>query len=44
VPVTVLGDTTPEPDELVVISFLNPVNARMGGFWGLAFAGIADDD
>jgi hypothetical protein len=44
VPVTILGDTTPEPDELVVLSFLNPVNARIGGFWGLAFAGIADDD
>ncbi len=42
--VTVTGDEVPEGDELLVVSFRNPTNARMGGFWGLGFGGIADDD
>jgi hypothetical protein len=41
---TVVGDTGPEPDEYVVVSFSQPTNARMGGFWGLGFAVITDDD
>jgi hypothetical protein len=42
--VTVRGDEVAEPDEYVVVSFNHPTNARMGGFWGLGFAVIADDD
>ena len=42
--VLVRGDEVPEPDEYVVVSFRSPTNARMGGFWGLGFAVIADDD
>jgi len=42
--ITVVGDARPEPDEYVVVSFAQPTNARMGGFWGLGFAVIANDD
>jgi hypothetical protein len=38
------GDTTAEPDDYVVASFTNPQNARIGGYWGLGFAIIDDDD
>ena len=34
VPITVLGNST-GADELIVVSFTNPTNAVMGGFWGL---------
>jgi hypothetical protein len=44
VPVTMNGDTTAEPDEYVVVSFHDPTNAVMGGYWGLGFAVVADDD
>ncbi len=44
VEVTVHGDLDVEPDELVVISFHSPTGARMGGFWGLGFLTILDDD
>ncbi len=42
--ITVTGDIRPEPDEYLVVSFLHPTNARMGGFWGLGFGVITDDD
>ena len=38
------GDVVDEPDEYVVVAFGNPTHARMGGFWGLGFAILADDD
>ena len=44
VPVTVKGDTTAETDEYIVVSFTHPTNARMGGFWGLGFGVITNDD
>ena len=44
VSITVVGDTRPEPDEYVVVSFSQPTNAWMGGFWGLGFAIVTDDD
>lgn len=44
VSVTVHGDTLVEPDEWVVIAFGNATNARIGGFWGLGFGVIGDDD
>ncbi len=44
VSVTVNGDTLVEPDEYVVVSFHDPTNAVMGGFWGLGFAVITNDD
>lgn len=44
VEITVLGDPTPEPDEWIVVSFHHPTNAVMGGYWGLGFVVIDDDD
>lgn len=44
VAISIAGDTVPEADELVAVSFRNPSNATMGGYWGLGFGGIADDD
>jgi photosystem II stability/assembly factor-like uncharacterized protein len=42
--VTVKGDNLPEPNELVAISTSNPTNAKLGGFYGLGFGGITNDD
>jgi hypothetical protein len=42
--VTVKGDNVPEPNELVVIATSNPTNATLGGFDGLGFGGITNDD
>ena len=42
--VSVHGDTGLEPDEYVVISFRNPTNALIGGFWGLGIGIIQNDD
>jgi hypothetical protein len=44
VSITVNGDTTPEPDEYIPVFFSQPSNARMGGFWGIGFALISNDD
>ncbi|MGZ4705307.1 MAG: right-handed parallel beta-helix repeat-containing protein [Acidimicrobiales bacterium] len=44
VSVVVTGDGLVEPDEYVVVSFRRPTNATMGGFWGLGFGVITDDD
>lgn len=44
VQVAVVGDATVEPDELLVVAFVDATNARVGGFWGLGFGGIANDD
>ncbi len=44
VSIAVDGDVLVERDEWIVVSFHNPVNARMGGFWGLGFGAILDDD
>jgi hypothetical protein len=44
VPITVNGDTVHEPHEWVTISFNHPTNAKMGGFWGLGFGIIQNDD
>jgi hypothetical protein len=44
VAVTVNGDTLDEQNERFFVSFRNPVNATMGGIYGLGFANIADDD
>jgi hypothetical protein len=42
--VEVLDDPLVEEDEIVVVSFHHPTNAVMGGFWGLGFAVIQDND
>ncbi len=42
--ITILGDTQVEPDEYIVVSFDHPTNAAMGGYWGLGFAGVQNDD
>jgi hypothetical protein len=39
-----VGDVDVEVDEYIVVSFRNPTNARMGGFWGLGFAVSQNDD
>lgn len=44
VSIPVDGDQVIEPDEYVVVSFHDPANAEMGGFWGLGFAVIDNDD
>jgi len=44
VPVSVKGDAVAEPDEYLVVFFTNPTNARLGGFWGLGFGRILNDD
>jgi hypothetical protein len=41
---SVTDDGLDEPDEYIVASFTNPTNAQMGGFWGLGFGLIEDDD
>jgi hypothetical protein len=43
-PIQIVGDTLVEPDEYIVVSFHDPTNAVMGGFWGLGFGGILNDD
>jgi hypothetical protein len=35
--IPVLADSSPGPDEFVLVSFSAPTNARMGGFYGLGF-------
>ena len=42
--VPIRGDFFPEHDELFVLQFGRPHNARMGGFWGLGFGKIINDD
>jgi hypothetical protein len=44
VTISVNGDTLVEPDEWIVVGFNHPTNAQMGGFWGLGFAVILNDD
>jgi hypothetical protein len=44
VTVPINGDTTFEPDEYVVVSFANPRNAVMGGYWGLGFGVVVNDE
>jgi photosystem II stability/assembly factor-like uncharacterized protein len=42
--VVVNGDAIDEPDEVIVVSLREPTNASIGGFWGLGFGIITDDD
>ncbi len=42
--ISVKGDTTVEPDKWIVVSFHKPANARIGGYWGLGFGIIVNDD
>ena len=44
VSVTIAGDELDEADESVYISLRNPTNARIGGFFGLGFVVILDDE
>jgi hypothetical protein len=44
VTIEVDADGLVEADELVVVSFTDPTNARMGGFWGLGLGTVLDDD
>jgi subtilisin len=39
-----IQDAVPEPDEYMAVSFSAPQNAAMGGYWGLGFGLIVDDD
>jgi len=42
--ITVNGDVTFEPDELVVVRFSAPTNASLGGYYGLGLGAITNDD
>jgi hypothetical protein len=42
VPITVIGDTTPEPTEVIILTFSNPVGAALPSSTGLGL--IQDDD
>jgi hypothetical protein len=45
IPVTVNGDTEPEPDEFVIVSLAaTTANVTMGGLFGLVVVEITDDD
>jgi alpha-tubulin suppressor-like RCC1 family protein len=44
VSITIKGDTTEEQDEIVLVAFSNPTNATIGGFFGLGFGVVQDDD
>ena len=44
VTIVVNGDALVEPDEYVVVSFHDPTNANMGGYFGLGFGTITNDD
>ena len=42
--VEVRGDTAAEQDEFVLVSLIEPRNARLGGIWGLGGGTIDNDD
>ena len=42
--IVVKGDAVDEPDEVIVIALRTPTNASIGGFWGLGFGIVTDDD
>ncbi len=44
VTVSVNGDTLVERDECVIVSFRNPTNAALGGFYGLGVGTVTNDD
>lgn len=44
VAVTIQDDATVEPIEYFVVSFRNPTGAVLGGYYGLGFGRITDDD
>jgi hypothetical protein len=44
VTIAVNGDTQIEPDEYVLVSFTNPTNAFLGGYYGLGVGTITNDD
>jgi fibronectin-binding autotransporter adhesin len=44
VSISVNGDTLVEPNEWIVVSFKHPTNAKMGGWYGLGFGVIINDD
>ncbi len=44
VSISIRGDYFPEHDNVFVVQFGRPHNARMGGFWGLGFGKIVNDD
>jgi glucose/arabinose dehydrogenase len=44
VDVTVRGDTVDEPDEMLLVKLSGLLNAQLGGFYGVGFGQIVDDD
>ena len=44
VPITLRGDNIAEPRELLVVALSNAQNASVGGWLGLGFAHVTDDD
>jgi hypothetical protein len=44
VTISINGDGLVEPDEYLLVSFNHPINAVMGGYYGLGFGKILNDD
>jgi hypothetical protein len=44
VPITVKSDLLDEDNEVFLVGFSGPVNGTIGGFYGLGFGVIVDDD
>lgn len=44
IPVEIVEDDVPEQDELVLVGITRVENARPGGFFGLAFLGVLNDE
>ena len=42
--ILIYGATSIEVDEAFLVAFTTATNADIGGYLGLGFAGIADDD
>jgi hypothetical protein len=42
--ITVRGDRSRERDEQLLVLLSNPVNARIGGFYGVGVGTIVNDD
>jgi fibronectin-binding autotransporter adhesin len=44
VTISVNGDTLVEPTEYIVVAFHDPTNATIGGYWGLGFGTITNNN
>lgn len=42
--IVLVDDAIAEPDQMLAVALSAPVGATIGGYWGLGFGGITDDD